>query len=130
MRHFISAAATLKDSDIKRDFANRNLQFVNLLADKLGDELVGRLSELAENKIGQLTFHFAARKLGLFVQQELAEGKHVLSEVSTTIDGQPAKVLACRQWGVIVLGDRLLALERYPLVSIDNLSTSPKSSET
>jgi hypothetical protein len=32
-----------------------------MLRTKLADEIVARLSELAEAKIGQLTFYFAAR---------------------------------------------------------------------
>ena len=64
MRHYISAAIKLKTGDGDRDFADKNIRFANLMADKLADELVGRLSELAESKIGQLNFHFAARKLG------------------------------------------------------------------
>jgi hypothetical protein len=221
MRHFISGARRVQSGDFEKDIKDKNVQFANLLADKLGDELVGRLSELAENKIGQLTFYFAARKLKLFdmeataftkyinrdishkelpgqkpgqkylhieyrillravalalrlikkidrhvigpaapllwrearkrryeflsppragymlipylnltpdertqiVQQELAEKRITLTEEPTTIDGRPAIVLACKQWGVIALGDRLLGLDRYPLIKLDNLST-------
>jgi hypothetical protein len=42
----------------------------------------------------------------------------------TLIDGQPATVLACNQWGVIGVGGRLLGLERYPLVTLSGLSTA------
>jgi hypothetical protein len=59
MRHFMNAGARLTSGDIEKDLRNRDLLLVNLLADKLRDELVGRLSELAEEKVGQLTFHFA-----------------------------------------------------------------------
>jgi hypothetical protein len=60
------------------------------------------------------------------VQQELAEGKQVFSEMPTTINGQPVTVLACKEWGVIVLGDRALALETYPLVALQSISASPE----
>ena len=230
MRHFMSAGAQLASGDPERDIGNRDLLFVNLLANKLRDELVARLSELAEEKVGQLTFYFAARKLGhvsgyaqafsqyvvkqrirdkrnrdishkqlperwfehhnlhipysvlvravalalrlmkridrhvlgpcapyvwkearkrrytfmsppragymlipylaltgedrmRILRQELEEGAQVWSEVPTTIDGQPATVLACKRWGIIVLGGRLLALEQYPLVSLGSLTT-------
>ena len=66
MRHFMNAGARLASGDIQRDLESRDLLFVNLLTDKLRDELVGRLSELAEEKVGQLTFYFATRKLGHF----------------------------------------------------------------
>ena len=35
-----------------------------MLTTKLSDELVARLAELAEHKIGRLSFHFAALKIG------------------------------------------------------------------
>jgi len=228
MRHFIASALQQQSGDIDKDVSNKNVQFAHLLGDKLSDELVGRLSELAEKKIGQLTFHFAARKLGLFeaeadaftayilkskirdkrnrdvshkqlpgeankqtylhieyrvllravaralrlmkridrhvlgpcapfvwkearkrrydflsppragymlvpylnlspdervqiVLQELAEKRTTLTEEPTMINGKPAKILACKQWGVIVLGNVLLGLGSYPLIKLDNL---------
>ena len=62
MRHFIVGARRVESEDLDETLKNKNVQFGNLLADKLGDELVGRLSELAEPKIGQLTFYFAVQK--------------------------------------------------------------------
>lgn len=236
MRHFIVGAKRAESGDLDEDLRNKNVQFANLLADKLSDELVGRLSELAENKIGQLTFYFAVRKLKLFesdaeaftkyilktkirdkrnrdvshkelpgqkpeqkylhiqyrvllravalalrlmkridrhvlgpaapflwkearkrryeflspphagymlvpylnltpderiqiVLQELAEKRIALTEEPTKINGQPATVLACKQWGVIVLGDRLLGLDRYPLIELSDISTEPQQEE-
>ena len=233
MRHFIVGARRVESEDLDETLKNKNVQFGNLLADKLGDELVGRLSELAEPKIGQLTFYFAVQKLKLFekeaeaftkyivsrkirdkrnrdvshkqmpgqrpdqkylhieyrvllravalalrllkridrhvigpaapflwkearkrrydflspphagymlvpyfnltpderaqiVQQELAEKRITLTEEPTTINGHPATVLACKQWGVIALGDRLLGLDRYPLITLDNISAGPQ----
>lgn len=230
MRHFIVSAKRVQSGDLEKDLKDKNFQFANLLADKLSDELVGRLSELAENKIGQLTFHFAVRKLGAFdedarsftayvvktkirdkrnrdvshkqlpgekpdpkylhieyrvllravalalrlmkridrhvigpaapflwkearkrrydflspphagymlvpylnltpderaqiVRQELAEKRITLTEEPTRINGHPTTVLACKQWGVIVLGNTLLALDRYPLINLSDIST-------
>jgi hypothetical protein len=60
------------------------------------------------------------------VQQELAENRITLTEEPTTINGHPATVLACKQWGVIALGNRLLGLDRYPLIKLDNISTGPQ----
>jgi hypothetical protein len=229
MRHFISAGKRLESGDLEKDIQDQNVRFSHLMADKLSDELVGRLSELAENKVGQLTFYFVARKLKLFskevdaftayiiktkirdkrnrdvshkqlpgektnqkylhieyrillravalalrlikridrhvlgpstpflwkearkrryeflsppragyllvpylnlspderiqiVLQELAEKRTVLTEEPTTFNGQPGTLRACKRWGVIVLGDRLLALGRYPLIELGSLS--------
>jgi hypothetical protein len=232
MRHFMGQAARLASGDPGKDIANRDLLFMNLLADKLRDELIGRLSELAEAKVGQLTFYFAAKKFGRFAPdaagftdflvkhrvrekrnrdvshkqlperwsdhrnidipyrilvravalavrlmkhidrhmlgpsapyswrearkrrymfmsppragymlvpylnlspedririllQELKEGAEVWSQVPTSINGQPANVLACKKWGIVVLGDRLVALDQYPLINLDSIKMGP-----
>jgi hypothetical protein len=228
-RHFIIAGRRISTDDLEKDFSDRNILFTQLMADKLNDELIGRLSELAERKIGRLTFYFAARKMDILldkvaafedfivkskirdkrnrdishkafpgakaprtidvpyrmvvravamalrlmkqidryalgpsapflwrkarkkryeflsppsasymlvpyfnltpeeriqiVTMELAEGRKVWDEMPTTIDGRPTTVLACKQWAVIVLGEQLLALDRYPLVTLSSLST-------
>jgi hypothetical protein len=56
------------------------------------------------------------------VLAELAEGRAEASEVSTVVDGKPAKVLAFKKWGVLRLNGVLLPLERYPLVSLESFS--------
>ena len=66
MRHFMTSAASLQTDDITKDLGNPDLAFLYVLKDKLEDELVARLSELAEQKIGRLNFYFAAEKLGKF----------------------------------------------------------------
>jgi hypothetical protein len=230
MRHFIGAGKRLESGDLGRDIQDKNIRFSHLMADKLSDELVGRLSELSENKIQQLTFYSAARKLKHFdkevaaftdyivktkirdkrnrdvshkqlpskktnqkyphieyrillravalalrlikridrhvlgpsapflwkearkrryeflsppragymlvpylnlsadeririVLQEPTEKRTVLTEEPTTFNGQPATVPACKQWGVIVLGNRLMGLEVYPLINLGSVST-------
>jgi hypothetical protein len=236
MRNFIVSGQSLQSGNLEKDPDNKQIQFAQLMSDKLADELVGRLSELAERKIGQLTFFFAARKLNVFldhvlafekfiighkirkkrnqdvshkvfpatkdapkqspihvpyktlvravalavrlmkrmdrqmlgpsapflwrearkkrydfmsppragymllpylklsredrlqiVQLELAEGREVWTELPTTIDGHQTKVLACKPWGVIILGGYLLALDTYPLVALPSISTGAAS---
>jgi hypothetical protein len=235
LRNFMSEGSRLASGDLQEDMRNRDILVVNLLSHKLRDELVGRLSELAEAKVGQLTFYFAARKLGIFekeaeafsqyivkqrirdkrnrdvshkqlpeqwtdhrdlyipypvllravalavrlmkkidrhvlgpsapyvwrearkkryafmvppragymliphfnvsgedririLRQELEEGTQLWSEMSTTIDGQPATVLACKKWGIVVLGGRLLALDRYPLIELGSIERVERTS--
>lgn len=72
MRNFMAQAARLASGELEKDVANRDLLFLNLLADKLRDELIGRLSELAEAKVGQLTFYFAAKTVGRFAVEAAA----------------------------------------------------------
>jgi len=64
LRHMMARARELTTDDVSKDIANESLTFVSMLRTKLSDEIVARLSELAEEKIGQLTFFFAAEKLG------------------------------------------------------------------
>jgi hypothetical protein len=60
------------------------------------------------------------------LQQELRKGAEVWTQVSTKINGQPASVLACKKWGIVVLGNRLLALEQYPLVELGSITLGPE----
>ncbi len=62
-RQLIAQQNDLKTDDLKADMENQQLTFLSTLSNKLRDEIIARLSELAEQKIGQLTFHFAAKKL-------------------------------------------------------------------
>jgi hypothetical protein len=64
LRHMMARERELSSDDIAKDMANENLTFVYMLRNKLSDDIIARLSELAEPKTGRLTFHFAAEKLG------------------------------------------------------------------
>jgi hypothetical protein len=52
LRHLMAEQRKLSSDDIAKDMANENLAFVSMLRNKLADEIVGRLSELAEPKVG------------------------------------------------------------------------------
>lgn len=232
LRHMMARESELFSDDVANDIANENLALVSLLRTKLADEIVSRLSELAEAKIGRLTFHFAAIKLaklsdevrefstfissqrfqekrnydishkelpeewsknkrieipyqillrgivrairvmqtidgvvsgpatkylwremrkkrhklmypasGLYrvlpylnlsrgireqiVMDELTEGRNVWSEMTATIDGQETKISACRRWGAILLGGRMIVLDHYPLVELTSIQLPP-----
>jgi len=233
MRHFMTSAVRLQTGDVTKDFGNPDLAFLYVLRDKLEDELVARLSELAEERIGQLNFFFAAEKLGNFhveterfckfihknrfrqkrnqdishkelpekwedhrapvhipystilnaigralrlmkridrhvlgpsapylwrearkrryrpilspprvqfmllpyyhlskedrlriIREEEREGMQVWTEMPTTINGLPTKVLASQRWGVLMLGDYPVALDPYPLQSLGGIQAS------
>jgi len=66
MRGFMSDAARVSTGDTKKDLQDSKVSTVNLLIEKMEDDIVGRLSELAEDKIGRLNFFFAAAKLQRF----------------------------------------------------------------
>jgi hypothetical protein len=63
LRSIMSDVAKERTADLAADMNNRRLTALHLLSDKLSDEIVARLSELGENKIGRLNFHFATEKL-------------------------------------------------------------------
>lgn len=62
-RHLITKGDKLRTEDVKADMSNGQLIFLNILSQKMQDELIARLSELSESKIGRLTFYFATEKL-------------------------------------------------------------------
>lgn len=231
LRQLMAESSRLSSEDPAKDIQNRQLAFLRLLSGKLENELVARLSELAEEKIGRLTFHFAAQKLNRFhsevaafgayivlhgvrdkrnkdishkelpetwsdhhhrhipyrvliratalairlmkridrqvlgpsapylwrearkrryqfmspplvgymllpylrlsareriqvVHEEAREGTAPWAPVPTMVDGYPADVLANKKWGVLLLGDRLLALNEYPLQQLGSIETN------
>jgi hypothetical protein len=63
MRSFMAQADQLKTTDILKDLENPQLGLLNTLIDKFEDEIIARLAELAEQKVGRLTFYFAHLKL-------------------------------------------------------------------
>lgn len=65
-------AQELSSDDIAKDMSNQDLTFVLILRGKLSDEIIARLSELAQPKIGRLTFQFAAEKIGNLNAEVLA----------------------------------------------------------
>ena len=58
-----------RSSDPLENIKNPGLNRLFVLTEKLADDIVARLSELAERKIGRLTFHFASVKLKALEEQ-------------------------------------------------------------
>ena len=232
LRQLMTECSQLSSDDPDKDGENRQLATLSLMKDRFRDDLVARLSELAEEKIGQLTFYFAAQKLDLFhdevaafakyvvrhglrekrnsdvshkelpetwsdhrllhvrykalvratahavrlmkridrrvlgpsapylwrearkrrykfmsppragylllpylrlsdleriqvIQAEAMEGVAPWTPVPATIDGAPGHVLANKKWGVLLLGDRPVPLNEYPLQELGSINTVP-----
>ena len=65
-------SSILQTDDIQKDLENEQLSMINTLVNKLQDELISRLSELAEKKIGRLNFFFAHKKIN-YLEIEINE---------------------------------------------------------
>jgi hypothetical protein len=65
LRSVLSDVAKERTDDVTADMTNQHLSALHFRADKLSDEIVARLSELGERKIGRLNFYFAAEKLNV-----------------------------------------------------------------
>lgn len=59
----IVASSSMSSPDPRIDLKNAKLNRLYILADRLSDDVIARLSELAERKIGRLNFYFAGVKL-------------------------------------------------------------------
>jgi len=77
MRRLLTTAESLKSDDLSKDLRNPDLAFTYIIKDKLEDELIARLSELAEGKVGCLNFHFASEKLGEFRAEVAAFARYI-----------------------------------------------------
>lgn len=76
---------------------------------------------------GQLLRYYrlpAADRLQI-VFEENRKGRVDWTPMDTTINGKSGKVAACKQWGVVILGDRLVALDSYPLIELKSIDTTP-----
>ncbi|MFC5683815.1 hypothetical protein ACYE2N_01610 [Flavobacterium sp. MAHUQ-51] len=61
-RHFKVQSSQLQTNDIIADSNNKELNFLYVVTSKFKDDIIARLAELGDQKVGQLTFHFAYRK--------------------------------------------------------------------
>jgi len=70
----------MQSEDLAADLANQELVFLQILAARINEDLVARLSELAERKIGRVNFYFAGEKLGALEAEVKAYSRFVNSK--------------------------------------------------
>lgn len=233
LRHAMAQAAKIRSTDPIKDIGNRELAYLDILVQKLQDELIANLAELGDEKVGRANFYFASVKIGSLTNetskfskfviskqfrrkrnqeiahreqpeqwfedrpiyigyrtvmrglamavrlmkafdrkhlgpaspylwgearkkrshflaparaaylllpylllssetrvrvalQEQAEGKVIWTEMKTTINGAPASILANKEWGLLLLGHRILPLDEYPLQSLESVNLGPE----
>jgi hypothetical protein len=59
------------------------------------------------------------------IMEEMAAGRQVWSEMTTTINGQETKVSVCREWGALLLGGQIIVLDQYPLQQLKDIKIPP-----
>jgi hypothetical protein len=77
LRRFMSHERQLSSGDIAQDLKNQEFMFISIMVGKISDEIVARLAELGETKIGRLTFHFASIKLNALDSETAAFSQFV-----------------------------------------------------
>lgn len=68
-RHYKLASQQLQTADISADMKNPNLNLCYLVLEKFRNDIISRVAEVADKKVGQLTFHFLSRKLKALSQE-------------------------------------------------------------
>ena len=56
------------------------------------------------------------------VLQEQAEGKVVWTEIETTVNDVPTRILVNKEWGLILLESRIFPLNEYPLQRLESIN--------
>lgn len=68
-RHFKLTTQKLQTDDIVADMSSQDLNFLYMVTAKFRDDIIARISEIADKSVGQLTFHFASRKFRVFEKE-------------------------------------------------------------
>jgi hypothetical protein len=58
------------------------------------------------------------------VLEEQQLGKPVWEEIETKVNGVASRLKACKEWGILNLGDRFLVLSQYPLIELKEINDS------
>lgn len=78
--HAMAQAATIRSPDPTKYIGNRELAYLDILVQKLQDELIAKLAELGEEKVGRANFYFATLKLGALTDKTRKFSKFVVSK--------------------------------------------------
>lgn len=69
MREIFITTQKIRTGDIKKDFSSPEYLKLLRIADKLKSDIIARLSELSEKKVGQINFHFASQKINTLIKE-------------------------------------------------------------
>jgi len=71
-REFIIIQNKIRPEGFLELIENQDYNKINIIEEKFKDDIISRLSELSEEKVGQVTFHFAAKKINI-LESEVKE---------------------------------------------------------
>ena len=69
MRELLITSKSLRTGDSKKDFSSPEYLKLLRIIDKFKNDIISRLSELSEKKVGQVNFNFATRKLSILEKE-------------------------------------------------------------
>lgn len=55
------------------------------------------------------------------IKEEIERGEMVWESIDAKINGQEKKLMACKKWGALVIGNRVMIFDAYPLIEIKNI---------
>jgi len=58
------------------------------------------------------------------MKEEMRRGKVFWEPMQTVVNGQQAVVPVCKKWAAVLLGDRVIFLDVYPLVALQTINTA------
>ncbi len=124
-----------QSDDMQKDLENKDLHVLSILSNKLKEEMVARLSELGEEKIGQINFYFASKKLNAFEKEtkDFTEYvvKHKFREKRNLEISHKNLPPTFNDWRLIVVPNvvvlRAVTRAAYMMKKIDRLYLGPEA---
>ena len=78
-REFIIIKDKLRPAGLKELMENQEFNRIKIIAEKFKDDIISRLSELSEEKVGQINFHFASKKFNI-LESEVKDFKNFIKK--------------------------------------------------
>lgn len=58
------------------------------------------------------------------INEEVKKGENVWESINAVVNGQKRKIMACKKWGAIIVENKVIILDQYPLIDIKNIEIS------
>lgn len=77
MRDFIMISNKIRPADLKEQMQNKDINRIKIIIEKFKNDTISRLSELGQDKVGQINFYFASKKLSI-LKEEVVEYEYFI----------------------------------------------------